>query len=106
MRLRQSLRDFGGVGIDVLTSQEDGTSQLGDPALLDRATALGRVLFSQDKDLLAETARRQQTGEFFAGLVFSRQQTLTIGKMVADLELIAKGYDPPDIENRVEYLPL
>ena len=40
-------------GVDVLTAQLDGTTKLDDPALLDRATVLGRVLFSQDEDLLA-----------------------------------------------------
>jgi hypothetical protein len=42
--------------VDVLTAQLDGTTRLDDAALLDRATALGRVLFSQDDDLLAEAA--------------------------------------------------
>ena len=40
-------------GIDVVTAQEDGGAHLEDVALLDRATALQRVLFSQDNDLLA-----------------------------------------------------
>ena len=43
-------------GVDVLTALEDGASELDDPALLDRAGALGRVLFTQDDDLLAEAA--------------------------------------------------
>ena len=34
-------------GVDVLTAQIDGTTELPDPDLLDRATELGRVLFSQ-----------------------------------------------------------
>ena len=41
-------------GVDVLTAQFDGTTRLADPDLLDRAAELGRVLFSQDEDLLAE----------------------------------------------------
>jgi predicted nuclease of predicted toxin-antitoxin system len=32
-------------GIDVLTAQEDGADELTDPDLLDRATALGRILY-------------------------------------------------------------
>jgi hypothetical protein len=40
-------------GIDVVTAQEDGGAHLEDMALLDRATALQRGLFSQDDDLLA-----------------------------------------------------
>ncbi len=38
-------------GVDVITAQEDGYRRALDPDLLDRATALGRVLFSQDDDL-------------------------------------------------------
>jgi len=49
-------------GVDVLTSAEDDTATIADPALLDRATALGRVLFSQDRDLLIEARRRQAAG--------------------------------------------
>jgi predicted nuclease of predicted toxin-antitoxin system len=39
-------------GVDVLTAHEDGTSELDDASLLDRATELKRVLFTQDDDLL------------------------------------------------------
>ena len=38
-------------GVDVLAAQEDGATGLEDADLLDRATALGRVLFNQDDDL-------------------------------------------------------
>lgn len=92
-------------GIDVLTAQEDGTTQMSDSDLLTRASTLGRVLFSQDEDLLQETARRQQAGEPFAGLVFSRQLALTIGRAIADLELLATVYEPAEMANRVEYIP-
>jgi len=49
-------------GVDVLTAQEDGLSRAPDDVLLERPTELGRVLFSQDEDLLAEAARRQREG--------------------------------------------
>ena len=93
-------------GVTVLTAQEDGTDQLLDPELLDRATALGYILFSQDEDLLAEAARRQRAGEPFAGLVYAHQQRVSIGRCIDDLELIAKAFDPPDVAGRVIYLPL
>jgi hypothetical protein len=35
-------------GVDVLTAYEDGTAQVEDPILLQRANELGRVLFTQD----------------------------------------------------------
>jgi hypothetical protein len=93
-------------GIDVLTAQEDGSRRLGDESLLDRATALNRVLFSQDEDLLAIASERQQQGGFFAGLIYGHQLAATIGKYVLDLEPICKVLEPDDMINRVEYLPL
>lgn len=93
-------------GVDVLTSQEDGTTAILDPDLLDRATALMRALFTQDQGFLRLAAERQKSRQTFAGIVFAHQTEVTISKCVADLELIAKIYEPEDIANRVEYLPL
>jgi predicted nuclease of predicted toxin-antitoxin system len=42
-------------GVDVITAHEDGAAEFEDERLLQRATQLGRVLFSQDKDLLILT---------------------------------------------------
>ena len=58
-------------GVDVRTAQEDGTATWPDPQLLDRATQLNRVLFSQDEDLLTEAARRQRGQIPFAGLSYA-----------------------------------
>jgi uncharacterized protein with PIN domain len=93
-------------GTDVLTSQEDGTREFSDSALLDRATSLNRVLFTRDADLLAEATTRQRGGGTFAGVIYAHQLHGTIGQCVADLELIAKASDSSDWVNRVEYLPL
>lgn len=41
-------------GVDVIAAQEDSAADLSDPALLNRATSLGRALFTFDDDLLAE----------------------------------------------------
>lgn len=43
--------------IDVLTAQEDGAAELDAAQLLDRATSLGRVVFTQDRDFLREGHR-------------------------------------------------
>ncbi len=91
---------------DVLTAQWDDTARWPDPALLDRATALGRVLVSQDEDLLAEAARRQRAGQEFAGLIYAHQQAVTVAKLIEDLELLARVVEPWEMVNRVEFLPL
>ena len=91
--------------VEVLSAFEDGASELAGPELLDRATALGRVLFTQD-DLLVEAARRQAVGATFAGIVYAHQQRVTVGLCVEQLELIAKTLGAAELENRVIYLPL
>jgi len=93
-------------GVDVLTAQEDGAGELDDARLLNRATELGRVLFTQDDDLLREAARLQQSGETFAGLVYGHQLNVTVGQCVDDLELIAQASEPAEWTNRLTYLPL
>ena len=77
-----------------------------DSELLDRASSLGRVLVSQDEDLLAEAASRQSSGREFAGLIYVHQQAIGIGNFISDLVLIAETCELEDIANRVEFLPL
>ena len=93
-------------GVDVLTAQADGTTQLADAELLARATELGRVLFSQDQDLLAEANRSQRSGKAFGGVIFAHQLGITIGQAIRDLELLAQVGTVEDFVNRVEFLPL
>jgi hypothetical protein len=92
--------------IDVLTAYEDQRHESDDAAILDRAAELGRVLFSQDTDLLAHAAEWQRAGRNFPGLIFAHQLGITIGRSVEDLELICLTCDSDEIENRVIYLPL
>ena len=93
-------------GVDVLTAQEDGSQELADAALLHRATALGRILFTQDDDLLTEGARRQERGQIFAGIIYAHQLNVSIGQCVTDLELVAQASNFSEWTNRLEYLPL
>jgi hypothetical protein len=79
---------------------------LDDPDLLDRASQLGRVVFSQDEDLLAEATKRQRTGKLFAGVIYGHQLDITIGRAIQDLQILASIGEPQDFANRVEYLPL
>lgn len=93
-------------GIDVLTVQEDGRRGLDDPRVLDRATELGRVLFSQDEDLLVEARRRQRESVAFSGVVYAHQLHSTIGECVHDLELVAQAVDCEEMNGRILFVPL
>ena len=75
-------------------------------ALLARATQLGRVLVTQDEDLLSECAGMLRAGKHFSGLIYAHQLRVTIGRLVEDLALIAGATTRDEWRGRIEYLPL
>jgi hypothetical protein len=93
-------------GVSVLTALEDAHARASDSDLLSRATELDRVLFSQDRDLLAEAAHRQARGSPFSGLIYAHQLRVSIGRCIADLEIIAKVGKSGELVGRIVYLPL
>ena len=93
-------------GVEVLTAQDDGALTFPDEKLLERSTALRHVLFTHDIRFKALGEDWQRQRRPFSGLVWGHPMRLTIGRMVTDLELIAKATDPADWPNVVEPLPL
>ena len=92
--------------VEVVTSQEDSTYESNDEALLERETELGRVLFTQDDDLLAIASHWQQQSREFAGVVYCHQLSSGIGDIIQDLELLAFCGDEDEVRDRVSHLPL
>lgn len=95
-------------GVDVLTAYEDGNRGTEDPDLLDRATVLQRVFFTNDEDFLSEGAKRQRGGIPFVGVIYAHQDLnrVSIGTSIRDLERIVKTETLESMMNRVVYLPL
>ncbi len=93
-------------GVDVLTADEDGKADWEDVLLLQRATELGRVIFTQDSDFLVLAAVWQTGRRDFAGLVYAHQLRVTIGGAIKDLVLIASLMRLEEMRNRVAFLPL
>ncbi len=93
-------------GIDVLTSQQDGTRRVDDVGLLEKAKLLERVLVTHDKDFLAIAADYQQAGREFSGIIFAPQNKHRIGGYIDDIELIAHCCSMSEVANQVIYLPL
>ncbi len=93
-------------GVDIVTAQEDGRENQSDAELLERATELGRVVFTFDDDFLRETAKKGQEDRAFSGVIYAHPLRISIGQCVNDLELIAKAGEPEDLKNRVIFLPL
>jgi hypothetical protein len=90
----------------VLTAAQDLADQWDDEPLLERATDLGRIVFTQDDDFLAIGHQWQISGRTFAGIVYAHQLRITVGHAVRDLELIAQLMTPDEMKNRIEFLPL
>jgi hypothetical protein len=93
-------------GIDVLTSQEDQTRTAEDERLLNRAASFGRLLFTYDEDFLAIAAAWQCSRKHFAGILFAAQTGISIGRTIADIQLIAEVCSAEEVADRVIYLPL
>src|SRR4029077_3470626 len=93
-------------GVDLTTAIEDGSQELPDERILERARSLGRVVFTQDIRFKSMAEDWQRSRRPFAGLLFGHQLGGTIGQFVKDLELIAKASEPEEWLNVGEYLPL
>jgi hypothetical protein len=92
--------------VDVITAYEDGSSELSDSDLLDRTSELGRVLFTQDDDLLAEASKRHRDNIPFHGVIYAHQLKVSIGTCIENLEIISQACEIEEMLNRVEFLPL
>jgi hypothetical protein len=93
-------------GVDVITTQEDGSGGLRDDRLLARASQLSRVLFTYDIRFKAMGEDWIRQGKPFAGLIWAHPLRISIGQIISDLELAAKATDPQDWANFVDRLPL
>ena len=91
--------------VDVLTAYEDGQSDKSDPDILQRATELGRVLFTQDVDFVEITNEWLETGRDFCGTIYAHQQKATIGQLIDDLEVICQAMSTDEIHNQFIRIP-
>ena len=92
--------------VDVLTAYEDNMAAAEDEAILQRATEMGRSVFTQDEDFLIFASECQHIARPFSGVIFGSQESLSIGQAIQDLELIAKASEPKQMRNGVQFIPL
>lgn len=93
-------------GLDVLTALEDGLHDRPDEEVLARATELGRMVFTHDTDFIVVTGEWLAAGRPFAGVVYGHQSAVSIGKAIADLDLICLALSAEDAANLLIRLPL
>jgi hypothetical protein len=93
-------------GVDVVHAVEEGTDRLEDHELLELAKRQGRVMVTQDIGFRLMSEDWQRQGRGFAGLFSGDQLAASIGRWVADLELIAKASEASEWGSTVQHLPL
>lgn len=92
--------------IDVLMAYKDKSHQVSDIDLLNRASDLGRILFTHDDDLLVEASHRQITGRLFNGVIYVHRNTLSIGQCIEQLLFVLEAGNEADVAQTVIFLPL
>ncbi len=88
------------LGIDVTTSMDANLLGASDAEQIAYGLAEGRVIFSQDDDLLALAA----AGVQHAGLAYCHQTARSVGQIIRGLELIWEVYEPDEMKNRIEFI--
>jgi len=83
----------------VLTVPEAGLLGASDEKHLKRASAEGRVVFTQDEDFL----RLHASGVEHAGIVYTSKEA-SIRNIIYGLMLVFEILEPDDMTNHVEYL--
>ncbi len=87
-------------GIDVTASAEAFLIGASDQQQLAYALSEKRVIFTFDDDFLSLAA----TGMEHSGIIYTRQQRQSIGKVVSDLVLIWECLEPEYMYNNIEFL--
>jgi uncharacterized protein DUF5615 len=92
--------------LDLLSVRDVGLAGLPDPLLLDWAAQENRTMLTHDFDTMINHAKQLLIrGEPMAGAVFVPEM-LAIGRAIDDLQLVIECYSQPEMQNRLEYLPL
>lgn len=86
--------------IDVTTSSEQELIGASDEDQLAYALSQKRVIFTFDDDFLSLAA----TGIEHCGIIYTRQQRHSIGKIISDLVLIWECLDPEYMYKNIEFL--
>lgn len=94
------------MGLDVLTAFEDGRHEQNDIDILERATALGRIVFTQDIDFIVLATERQTLGTPFSCVVFGKHGSMSVRKVIDDLFLICHTLTVEELSNQLIWLPL
>lgn len=92
--------------LDILRVQDAGLSGADDPSVLDWAAREGRVLLTHDVATITRyTYERVEAGQEMPG-VFEVGRSVSVGRAIEDIALLAECSREGEWEGQVLYLPL
>lgn len=92
--------------LDFVMVRDVGLAGLPDLVLLEWAAKEQRIILTHDiKTLVPDAKRLVAQGEPMAGVI-AIPQSVAIGHVINDLELLLECYSESDMSNHIEYLPL
>lgn len=89
---------------NIVTAEEEGLLGATDEQQPERATSLGRVLVTADRDFFAIASSILARGGSFQGLLFI-QPRATVGEAVRKIADAAKTVEPAEMRDRIEWIP-
>jgi predicted nuclease of predicted toxin-antitoxin system len=94
------------LGYDVLRARDDGMAEALDETVLQRATALGRVVYTNDADIV-RIAKSWETGErHHAGIIYTHQDRLSVRRQIEELQLVIEAMHAEEIAGTLVRIPL
>ena len=93
-------------GIEVLIAYDDGQATTADVNLLERATALGMILVTRDRDFARLAGAWQRAERFFLGVILLTPEHLDPAPTADELVEIAQGSFAHELDNTLTYVPL
>lgn len=97
------LRDFGA---DVLRVQDDDRRTDADEQLLSRATELGRLMLTCDRDFLVIGQRWQIGQRSFSGIACITSVAVDPRSVAESVMILLRCGEPSEVENQIHYIPL
>jgi hypothetical protein len=77
-----------------------------DSAILERAAALGRILYTNDDDYFILNNEWARNGRVHAGIIYTHQKRLSVRQQIDALQLICEAMYAEESVGRIIHIPL
>jgi hypothetical protein len=93
-------------GLDFIVAQYTSLKGLKDPALLNQAAEMNRILVTHDLKTIPKYIYERVAAKPFTPGVIAVPDSMSIGQAIEDLAILVACSEPDEFVNIVRYLPL